>query len=125
MKQKRAIKIQRELLRNLVDLYTCGSMFHYTSEQLNEKFAELFKRYPADLPGYVREYIRGYRHALDDNLYRYHLVHGFEHNGRVFCKWDDMPEEIKELVKLDKLQNGHYWKDTLENTPKPYFIGKG
>ena len=65
MKLSRAIDIQHKLITNLQDLYHLAKVCYLTSQEINERYNRLFEPYPK-LPNHVREYVRGYRHALDD-----------------------------------------------------------
>lgn len=129
MKIERSLKIQGQLITRLQDLYHLATTVHMTSQDMNERFNRLFEPYPK-LPVWVREYVRGYRHALDDNLYRNHLQYGYEWQGLVYpANWDNLPEELKEYLRKgnETIRHGHYWKKTLTmaGNDKPFFVTEG
>ena len=126
MKTLRAIQIKQELSDSIRSLFCHARYFHYTSTTLNEKYNNLFEKYPKDLPIYVKAYSNGFRDALTLGLYDDALVHGYVWNGKVFTTWEDYPEELKEALRgdLKGIEHGHYWKDTIANAgeQKPFFI---
>ncbi len=121
MRVKRAVDIQIELVGAVRDLYSMARTFKLTSAEINERYAKLIARYPK-LPRHVENYVRGYRDCLSDSLYHHDLFHAYEWQGKLYEKWDSMPEELKEHIKqtpTDSLVHGHYWK----GTSRPYFLG--
>jgi hypothetical protein len=74
------------------------------------------------LPRWVTQYVRGYRDALINNLYRTDLFHAYEWKGELYEKWDSMPEEMKAHIRstpTDDLIHGHYWK----GSKSAFFLG--
>ena len=126
MKLDRAIAIQSELTSRVIDLISAARSFHTTSKWINEEYHKLFQRYPKDVPNHVREYVRGYRDALVESLYRHDLVHGYEWQGLVYTEYEKYPEELRQALRGDlaTVEHGHYWKETLKiaGNQKPFFV---
>lgn len=122
MKLDRAIDIQRELQTSVNDLLSVARVCSLSHADILERYHALFARYPKDLPGHVRCYIRGYFSALLHNLYRTDLMHAYVWEGKLYSKWEDSPEPLKAHLRAasesDMTQHGHYWK----HSEKPFFV---
>ena len=127
MKLDRAIKLQYQLVSRVNDAYSSARLFKITHEELLKR-REQALAVPNRTPRHVLDYARGYAQALDDALYRQHLVFGgyigdtfySTHHDRddYYGKHGVEPAAYSDdgLVK----RRGHYWAD---DTSKPFFLG--
>ena len=127
MRLERAVDIQIELKARVNDLIGLAVTCHLPHSDMTERYLKLFERYPKDLPGHVRSYIRGYYEARIDSLYHTSLQYGYEWENLVYpANWDTLPEPLKEACRKGAVMNhGHYWKETIGNPSsgaKPFFV---
>ena len=130
MRIETALKYRDRAITQLRDMHSSAQMFGTPSATMNERFAEIQARC-AKCPEWVMQYVRGYRAALIDQLYRDSLVFGgfvgdkfysvhrdradyYEKNGIEPCAYAD-----DGLVT----RRGHYWIKSVDaGKPQPFFI---
>jgi hypothetical protein len=129
MKLDRAIELKSVLPMRIREIFSCAKMFHYTSKEITEKYLAMMDKYPK-MPVWLVSYCMGCFDCLTEDLYRNHLIHGYEYHGTIYHNWDSYPEELKDICRRAPISelplHGHFWKDTLSipGEYKPYFISE-
>jgi hypothetical protein len=122
---------QAKALTALRDLYSQAESFGLPSEIINARFHEILTVTCKHAPEYVRTYLRGYRHALDDQLYRHCLCYGGYLDGKFYSTHGNRADYYEKhgINARDYAENGrvvgsgHYWIKHVDNgKPKPFFI---
>ncbi len=138
MRIERALKIRAELKTRIADLYSFAHFHGLTSVEMQESCNAMLRDYPR-LPQWVTSYLDGYKQALQETLYREHLIFG-GYVGDVFYSIHSNRPDYYEKHGIDPADyadngkvtaRGHYWKETvpLSNGTynrgiKPYFVSE-
>jgi hypothetical protein len=126
-----AIKRRDRAVMALRDLHGTASVFGMSSDDMNTRVAEIHATICAKCPEWVHSYVRGYRQALTDALYRYELVFGGMIEGRFYSTHRDRADyyekhgiEPNAYADDGKVTaRGHYWRRSLDDgAPKAFFI---
>ena len=124
MRIKLALAKRDAALLRLKDLYSSAEHFSLPNATINDRYNAVLASV-AKCPEWVRVYLDGYRAALNDQLYRQHLVFGGFVDG-VFYSTHSSRDDYYEKHGVEPrdyadngrvLQRGHYWAKTL----RPYF----
>lgn len=127
MKIELALKKRDSALISLRDLYSHAKHFGLTSAEITQRYCVSVLPKLAKTPAWCRNYIDGYRRALDDSLYAENLVFGCWIDGKFYSnqrKRADYYETqgLNPQIYCERSQNrtGHYWAHNL----KPYFVNR-
>lgn len=113
----------------LRDLYSGAESFGFTSAEINTRFCAILNKLDG-CPGWARDYLSGYRRALDDGLYERKLCHGGFYDGRFYSTHSNRSDYyerngISACAYADNgavKERGHYWiKHVDAGHPKPFF----
>lgn len=138
MRIERALAIRSAAGIRLRDLYSSATIQGLTSDEIQAGWQHIRKDYPK-APQWVWSYLDGYKQALNDSLYRDHLIFGGYIGERFYstsrgrsdyyesCGIDPAAYADDGLVK----RRGHYWREsmpfkggTYTRGIRPYFIGE-
>ena len=106
---KRVIEEERKAKNEIYRIFrrTCENRLTCTQYlELRNKIT-----YHQKLPRHSQATLQGYSSALFEHIQLEKVYFGFMHNGLI-TDYSDMTEEGKQLVREDKIQGQHYWKDT-------------
>lgn len=129
MRIETALNHQKRAIMQTRDLYSSAESFGLSSAQINERFNVILGSI-AHCSGSIREYVRGYRQCLSDQLYRTALVHGGFVDGRFYSTHSNRPDyyERNGIKAVDYADDGrvtargHYWiKHVDAGKPKVFF----
>ena len=125
MKTETALNHRSRAILNLKDSYSIARHAKSTSAEMNVRFNEIMATI-SHCPTWVREYVRGARSILDDNLYANDLEYGsfvngefvshYRNSGRYYEKLGHSPADVCHKG----INGGHYWK----NSEKPFFTSE-
>ena len=129
-----ALKKRDRAISQLRDLYSSAESFGFTSSQINDRYSAINAGL-VKCPSWTREYLSGYRRALDDMLYQSKLVYGgfyagqfySTHNGRADYYGDRFdPCDWSKWGSDGTVEHrGHYWlKHVDAGSPKHFFTGE-
>ena len=118
MKLSKSIQLAHLLSGSIRDIYCQAISNHLTHDWiLNKLKVRVFtdKEY-MKAPKWVHNYLSGYKAALLDHLLEEHLHTGRMYKGVLYEKWDDMTEELKEMVRkdMDSVPMATYWNDSMD-----------
>ncbi len=123
MKMRRAIRLEGEYRVRIIDLFSRAKIFHIPSRELNERFRDIIQDLPKGTPGYVKEYLTGYRDALIKELYRDHLDFRYVVGTKLVSilkgeptYYEKMGFTVSDLSKATS--SGHYYR----GTGRPFFV---
>lgn len=122
MRIEHALKLRDEAVMSLKDNFASAKFYGPTSATMNEDYNKILARLQK-APEWVRAYLKGYRAALNDELYRESLVYGGWIGDKFYTTHSQRhdyyglsmtPQDW--LEKAERL--GHYWKNPL----KPFSV---
>ena len=122
-----ALRKRDRALTRLIDLYSRARQYGALYSQLHGDFLEIITKECNGAPQWVKEFLRGYERALNDNLYREFLTFGCYIDGKFYSndsKRADYYETqgMSARIYCEKSTGnktiGHYWKHNL----KPYSV---
>lgn len=130
MKATQVAKVQREAKTRISDIISSGEHFRSLSSDIS---AKAYAAIPANLPGYAREYLRGYIDARFDLLwrtmeFRYQLADGSWINAHDLEYDNDCPRDnvatcshSGHYVATHNPPAAHFWAgtDRFYTTPRP------
>jgi len=123
MNLDRAIAIQNQAISSIRDAYSTSRSLKSTAEVTSERVSNIFKALPKSTPRHVREFLRGYNHALNDALWSdvefcYRDAEGVlysTHRGSTHRSTEEFYSTGRGC-ELGNLECAHVWR----GTDKPY-----
>jgi len=103
-------------------LYSLTKTYHLTQkEMLDHKYNAEIKAIKKKCPSWVAHYLNGMSEVMFWNLYEYNFIWMLEYNGKIYFRWDELPEEGKEHFRKTGGSGNHYWKDTVDTDNPKHF----
>jgi hypothetical protein len=113
MRAAQAARAQRDAQTRIVDIVNAGEHFHSAYDHISR---QAFAAIPPTLPGYAREYLRGYLNARLDLLwrnteFRYQLADGSWVNA-TDLEYNGTDQSSGHWVATHNPPAAHFWKGT-------------
>ena len=110
MKTTRSAKLRIEYMTRISDMWSMIATYKCTFAKYLEIRKERIEGTPeyAKLPIHSREYLRGYETAFY-TLQTRQMMYVHSYAGKVYVKWDDLPEEGKQTFRDHTGKSAHVW----------------
>lgn len=138
MRIETSLKARNRMKTSVADLYNSARLFGMSAEDIQTGVMAITGDKPTGTPAWVTSFISGYCEALNDDLYRNHLIFGGWVNGNFYSVHSNRPdyygrngiEPSQWAVDGFARCLGHYWDKTTPHRGgtydrggfKPYFI---